>query len=325
MSQRTSGGLRLRVSVSGQIVQLEVEQSAVVGGLRVVLLDYGEDFEGEPAGERKGELIKRGQAGQEMRRHEGVAKQKQRVVVRVVLVVKEVSVQQGSLTLSVWCGAAPVGGVDHSCVALLRRRLGHVASDQPSERQTRWDQKLHRAAQTVRRTGQRVSVRSLIGTPHDRGVGNVLTEEGRKVWAVVCGFGVVSGLRAVGASLLGVRGTDRDVKGGVGGAQCRGEDIRGPQVSARDEPRDLRLGRAVAGLSRCVYQRGDRVVPARSFAHRAAGGVGRARVQGSGLASSTKHWFIKPSAAQAQADRVNVLLALHHCTMMRVYAPHIHV
>ena len=64
--------------------------------------------------------------------------------------------------------------------------------------------------------GQRVSVRSPVGAPHDRGVGDVLTEEGGKVWATVCEFGLVSGLRAVGASLLSVRGTDRDVKGGVG-------------------------------------------------------------------------------------------------------------
>ena len=53
---------------SGQILQPKVEQSVVVGGLRVVLLDYGKDVEGKPAGERKGKLIKRRQVGQEMRR-----------------------------------------------------------------------------------------------------------------------------------------------------------------------------------------------------------------------------------------------------------------
>ena len=52
---------------------------------------------------------------------------------------------------------------------------------------------------------QRVSMRSPIGTPHDRGVGNVLAEEGGKVWAIVGEFGLVSGLRAVGTSLLSVR------------------------------------------------------------------------------------------------------------------------
>ena len=55
---------------------------------------------------------------------------------------------------------------------------------------------------------QRVSVRSPTGTPHDRGVGNVVTEEGRKVRAIIREFGLVSGLRAVRAGLLSVRGTD---------------------------------------------------------------------------------------------------------------------
>ena len=50
---------------SGQFLQLEVQQGAV-GGLRVVLLDYGEDVEGEPAGECKGELVKRRQAGHDI-------------------------------------------------------------------------------------------------------------------------------------------------------------------------------------------------------------------------------------------------------------------
>ena len=77
-------------------------------GLTVVLLDYGEDVEGELASERKGELIKRRHAGQEMRRHDGVAEKKQRVVVRLVLVVTRRDVgaasphgtAHGSLTLN---------------------------------------------------------------------------------------------------------------------------------------------------------------------------------------------------------------------------------
>ena len=92
--------------------------------------------------------------------------------------------------------------------------------------------------------------------------------------AVVREFGLVSGLRAVGASLLRVRGTDRDVKGGVRFAQGTGEDIRGPQVGVRNEPSHLHLCRAVAGLSGCAYQRDGRVVTTRSFTHRAGGGVG---------------------------------------------------
>ena len=97
--------------------------------------------------------------------------------------------------------------------------------------------------------------------------------------AIVRTFGLVSGLRAVEASLLSVRGADRDVKGCVGVAQGRGEDIRRPQVSARDEPTDLHLSRAVTRLSCCVYQRGDRVVSARGLAYRATGCVGGARVE----------------------------------------------
>ena len=54
--------------------------------------------------------------------------------------------------------------------------------------------------------GQCVSVRSPVGAPHDRGVEDLLTEEGGKVWAIVRKFGLVSSLRAVGAGLLGVRG-----------------------------------------------------------------------------------------------------------------------
>ena len=115
-----------------------------------------------------------------------------------------------------------------------------------------------------------------------------------------------------------MRGADRDVEGSVGVAQGTGEDVSGPQISARGEPRDLHLSRAVAGLSSC----GDCVVSTRGLAHCAAGGLGRARVQGSGLLSSTKHWFTRPSAAQARADRVNVLLGFHHSTVMRVQAPH---
>ena len=128
-------------------------------------------------------------------------------------------------------------------------------------------------------------------------------------------FALVSGLRAVGTSLLSTRATDRDVKGGVGVAQGGGEDVRRPQVGARDEPRDLHLGRAVARLGRCVYQRSDRVAASRGLAQRATRRVSRASVEGAVLAGCTRHGFTRPSAAEAQADRVNVLLGLHHSTV----------
>ena len=46
--------------------------------------------------------------------------------------------------------------------------------------------------------------------------------------------------------------------------QGRGEDVRRPQVSARDEPRNLHPSRA--RLGRCLYQCGDRFVTARGLA-----------------------------------------------------------
>ena len=55
-----------------------------------------------------------------------------------------------------------------------------------------------------------------MGTPHDRGVGNVLTEDGGEVRGIVGEFGLLSGLRAVRVGLLSVWGADRDVKGSVG-------------------------------------------------------------------------------------------------------------
>ena len=66
-----------------------------------------------------------------------------------------------------------------------------------------------------------------------RGVGNVLTEEGGEVPAIVGEFDLMSGLRAVRAGLPSVRGANRDVKGSVGVAQGGGEDIRGSQVKCQ--------------------------------------------------------------------------------------------
>ena len=58
-------------------------------------------------------------------------------------------------TSIVWCGAAPDGGACPSCVAVHRRRLRHDPSDQTPEQQTWWDQKVQRAARTVRDCGPR--------------------------------------------------------------------------------------------------------------------------------------------------------------------------
>ena len=106
--------------------------------------------------------------------------------------------------------------------------------------------------------GHSVPVGSPIGAPNDRGVGNVLSEEGGKVWAVVGQFSLEPGLRAVRASLLCVRRADRDVRGGVRVAK----GVGGPEVCAWDEARNLGLSGVVTGLSSGVNECGDRVVAA---------------------------------------------------------------
>ena len=128
--------------------------------------------------------------------------------------------------------------------------------------------------------GHSVPVESPIGDPNDRGVGNVLSEEGGKVWAVVGQFSLEPGLRAVRASLLCVRRADRDVRGGVRIAK----GVGGLEVCAWDEARKLGLSCVVTGLSSGVNECGDRVVAAGGLAQVATGGVG---VQRAGLASST--------------------------------------
>ena len=111
--------------------------------------------------------------------------------------------------------------------------------------------------------------------------------------ATVGEFGLVSGLQR-GGSRSRCQGHCRSCQGG-------GENISRPQVSAKDEPRDLHLDRAVTRLGCCVYQRSVRVVSTRDLAHRAARRVSRARVQGSGLTGCTRHEFARPSGAQAES------------------------
>ena len=50
--------------------------------------------------------------------------------------------------------------------------------------------------------------------------------------------------------------------------------------------------------------------------------MGRACVEGFVPAGCTRHRFARPSAAEAQADRVDVLLGLHHDAVMWVQTPH---
>ena len=100
---------------SGQILQLKVERSFLLKRLRVVLLD-GEDVEGEPAGERKGELVERRQAGRQHWRHDGAANSNNASL--------SVSLDAEShATSSVWSGVAFACGACHACDAWPQRRL----------------------------------------------------------------------------------------------------------------------------------------------------------------------------------------------------------
>ena len=64
-----------------------------------------------------------------------------------------------------------------------------------------------------RKNDQRVSARSPVGAPDDRGGGNVVAEKRGDVCAVVGEFGFMPGLCAVRPCLLGVQRADRDVQG----------------------------------------------------------------------------------------------------------------
>ena len=78
--------------------------------------------------------------------------------------------------------------------------------------------------------GLRVSVESPTGAPNDCGVGDVLSEKGGGVWAVVGAFGL--DLRAVRGNLLCVRRAHRDVEGSVGVAEGGGEDVDESEVTS---------------------------------------------------------------------------------------------
>ena len=160
--------------------------------------------------------------------------------------------------------------------------------------------------------GKSVTMRPPAGAPDDRCVGDVLEEEGGEVWAVVDSkFGIEPGLRAGWASLLSVRGADRDVQGGVRVAEDEREDVGGPEMSATDEAGNLGLNSVITRLGSSKNKCGDRLVAA-------AGCVGGACVKGSGLSRSTGYRFAGPGASQAQTDRRG---ACEHPSSPRSHAP----
>ena len=158
--------------------------------------------------------------------------------------------------------------------------------------------------------GQRVGVRSPIGAPDDWGVGDVLAKESSQVGAVTFHLGRHPGLRAVSASLQGVRRADGHVERRVGVAQGRGEDISRSQVSAGDEAGDLHLRGVVTLLRSRVQEGGDSVVTASGLTQGAAGGVRCPRVQDARVAGGAGDGLGGPGAAQAEADRVDVLVGI---------------
>ena len=113
------------------------------------------------------------------------------------------------------------------------------------------------------------------------------------MWAVVGKFGLEPGLRALWASLLGVRRADRDVQGGVRVAKGGGEDVGGPEISAKDEAWNLGLSGVITRQGSSVNKCGDYVV--------SAGGLAQGRwrgLQGSGLAGSAGLGFSTTRTAE---------------------------
>ena len=163
--------------------------------------------------------------------------------------------------------------------------------------------------------GQRVGVRSPIGTPHDRGVGDILTKKSSQVRTIVFKFGLDPGLRAVNTSLRGVRGADGHIQCSVGVAQSRGEDVSGPQIRARNEAGYLHLRGVITLLRSCMNERGDSVVTTRGLTQGAARGVSRTRVQDARVASSAGDGFRGTCTPQTKADRVDVLVSFQSQAM----------
>ena len=107
-----------------------------------------------------------------------------------------------------------------------------------------------------------------------------------------------------------MRRTDGHVERRVGVAQGRGEDISRSQVSAWDEAGNLHLGGVVTLLRSRVQEGGDSVVTTSGLAQSTAGGVRCPRVQDARVAGGTGDGLSGRGAAQAKADRVDILVGL---------------
>ena len=113
------------------------------------------------------------------------------------------------------------------------------------------------------------------GAPNDRGTGDVLSGEGREVRALWSSLAASLGVVQSGPACCAC-GEQIEMSRAVHALPGRGEDVSGPEVSARDEAKNLG----------------------------AAGGVSSARVQRAGLAGGAGYGFAGPGGPQAQADRL---------------------
>ena len=94
---------------SAQILQFKVKRCVLLQSDRVILLDYGEDVEGEAAREREEQLVSCRQAGQQQWSNKRVTEQEQRGIIGVVLVTVRrgvITAGKHGATSSVWCVAA---------------------------------------------------------------------------------------------------------------------------------------------------------------------------------------------------------------------------
>ena len=81
-------------------------------------------------------------------------------------------------------------------------------------------------------------------------------------------------------------------------------------VGARDEAKNLGLSSVIKRLTGSVNEGSERIVAVGSLDHDAASGVSSAQIQQARLASGAGYRFAGPSAAEPQANRIDVLLRL---------------
>ena len=92
------------------------------------------------------------------------------------------------------------------------------------------------------------TVRPAVGAPSEWYVLNVLLLQDTEIGAIVFHLALEHGRSAVRSSADGVGRRDAYIQSGNCVTQCLGEDVRGAELRAGDEPGDLGLGGRVALL-----------------------------------------------------------------------------